>query len=285
MLSQLTPINANTWRTPTEPNYGTFVGAFGGWTCASCVMVGSELLGRSLGPDAGQPLALTINFIAAVPPGFVQVQATVVAATKSTSHVAVTVCNEQANGEADPVPAATASLVFAKRRPSEAIAGVPMPAAPPAQSVARSRFANAQVSWPSQYEHHTVLGVPFQHNAQMRSLTWTRYADALPLNFARLAAMADASLPRIYFYRDAVVPISTVTMTVQFHCDELELAAVGNDFVLVEALSHSAGHGFFDQHVRIFAHGGQLLATSTQMVWFKALTGQATQARNAATRS
>jgi hypothetical protein len=223
-------------------------------------------------------LALTINFTGPLAHGFVQVRPSVVAAGKSTAHMAAAVFAENAIGEAAPAPAAVASLVFAKRRASDAVNSLPMPPAPPAASVPRARFANDQVSWPSQYEQHMVLGQPFQPNPQMRTLTWTRYADHAPLSFARLAAMADASLPRIYFHFKTLSPISTVTMTVQFHCDAVELAAVGNDFVLIEAHCHAARHGFFDQHLRIFSTAGQLLATSTQLVWFKSQTQVQTDA-------
>ena len=267
MHTQLTRSNDTTWRSPTELGYGTFIGAFGGWTCAAGVLAATELVNSASG-DARDPLALTINFIGPVRDGLIAVEPVITASTKSTSHVSLMAWSETATEVRSPAPAASMSMVFAKRREGDRINVVPMPDAAAADSVPRARFSNDKVSWPSQYDQRMVLGTPLQANPGLRTLTWTRNADLAALSFARLAAMADASLPRIFFHYHAVSPISTVTMTVQFHCDAAELAAVGNDFVLIEATAQAARHGHFDQHVRIFSKGGQLLATSTQLVWF-----------------
>jgi Thioesterase-like superfamily len=267
MHTQLTRINDTTWRSPTEPGYSTFIGAFGGWTCAAGVLSATELVNAVSG-DALPLLALTINFIGPVRDGFLAVEPVITASTQSTSHVSLVAWHETAADVRASAPAATMSMVFAKRRDGDRIDVAPMPEAAAPDSVPRARFSNDKVSWPAQYDQRMVLGTPFQANPGMRSLTWTRNADLAALTFARLAAMADASLPRIFFHYPAVSPISTVTMTVQFHCDAAELAAVGNDFVLIEATAQTARHGHFDQHVRIFSRTGQLLATSTQLVWF-----------------
>jgi hypothetical protein len=275
MHTQLTRINETTWRSATEPGYGTFIGAFGGWTCAAGVQAASELVNAASG-DALAPLALTINFIGPVRDGFVAVEPVITACTKSTTHVSLMAWHETATEVRSPGPAASMSMVFAKRRDGDRIDVVQMPEAAAPDSVLRARFSNDKVSWPAQYDQRMVRGTPFQANPGMRTLTWTRHADLAALSFARLAAMADASLPRIFFHYPAVSPISTVTMTVQFHCDAAELAAVGNDFVLIEASAQAARHGHFDQHVRIFSKNAQLLATSTQLVWFDVKSSAAT---------
>jgi hypothetical protein len=267
MHTQITRLNDITWRSPTELGYGTFIGAFGGWTCAAGVLAATELVSAIAG-DVRDPLALTINFTGPVREGFVAVEPVITASTKSTTHVSVMAWHETATEVRSTAPSATMSMVFAKRREGDRIDAVAMPEAAAPDSVPRARFSNDKVSWPAQYDQRMVLGQPFQPNPAMRSLTWTRNADMGVLSFARLAAMADASLPRIFFHYPAVSPISTVTMTVQFHCDAAELAGVGNDFVLIEATAQAARHGHFDQHVRIFSKDGQLLATSTQLVWF-----------------
>jgi hypothetical protein len=267
MHTQLTRLNTTTWRSPTEPGYSTFIGAFGGWTCAAGVVAATELVNIHEG-DGRDPLALTINFTGPVRDGFVAVEPVITVSTKSTTHVSLIAWHESGADSRAPAPSATMSMVFAKRRPGDRIDVVPMPDAAEPDSVPRARFANDKVSWPAQYDQRMVLGTPFQTNPGLRSLTWTRNTDLAALTFARLSAMADASLPRIFFHYPAVSPISTVTMTVQFHGDATELAAVGNEFVLIEATAHAARHGHFDQHVRIFSKAGQLLATSTQLVWF-----------------
>jgi hypothetical protein len=267
MHTQLTRFNEFTWRSPTDPSYGTFLGAFGGWTCAAGVMAATELVDSNCGAER-ELLALTINFIGPVRDGFLVIEPRIVANTKSTTHVVVNSWNETQLEKSKELPAATMSLVFAKRRSGDQIEMIKAPKVMPPEAVVPARFANEKVTWPAQYDQRVVLGTPFKLNADMRSLTWTRNIDLEDLTYARLAAIADASVPRIFFYYPKVSPISTVTMTVQFHCNAAELQAVGNDFLLVEAYSQVARHGHFDQVVRVFSRSGRLLATSTQLVWF-----------------
>jgi acyl-CoA thioesterase len=241
MHIELKRINNTAWRAPTDASYGTFLGAFGGWTCAAGVLAATEMVEDTCGFER-DPLALTINWY------------------------------ESAANERSALPAATLSLVFANRRLSDHIDVIEMPDAPQPETVKPASFANEQVSWPAQYDQRLVLGTPFKPNVQMRSLTWTRNADLEAMTFARLAAMADASVPRIFFHYANASPISTVTMTLQFHCNAAELESVGNDFVLIEATAQAARHGYFDQHIRLFARSGLLLATSTQLVWFSVAT-------------
>jgi hypothetical protein len=267
MHKNFTRLNNTTWRSPTEPGYGTFIGAFGGWTCAAGVLAATELVNAAV-DDGRDPLALTINFTAPLRDGFVAVEPVISISTKSTTHVSLVAWHESEANVRAPAPSATMSLVFAKRRTSDRIDVVAMPETAAPDSVPRARFANDKVSWPAQYDQRMVVGTPFHTNPAMRTLTWTRNTDLAALTFARLAAIADASLPRIFFHYPAASPISTVTMTVQFHCDAAEIEAVGNEFVLIEATAQAARHGHFDQHVRIFTAAGRLLATSTQLVWF-----------------
>jgi acyl-CoA thioesterase len=276
MLNDLAQIHPGLWRAATDPGYRAFVGAFGGWTAAGC-MQAATLLVDSMSPQntpqPQQPLALTINFTGPVREDFVVFQPSVVASSKSTTHVAISAFSETDDGERLPAPVATASVVFAKRRVTDRIDAVAMPAVPPPESIPRLNFEFDVVSWPAQYELHLAHGVPFKPNAQMRTLIWSRDADRAPLTFARLTCMADASFPRIFFHYPTLSPISTMTMTVQFHCDAAELEAIDNDFVLIEASSNAARHGFFDQHLRMFSRNGQLIATSTQLVWFDVNAG------------
>jgi hypothetical protein len=267
MHTQLIRINESTWRSPIDPSYGTFLGAFGGWTCAAGVLAASELVDNNGGTER-EPLALTINFIGPVRDGFLVIEPSIVANTKSTTHVFATAWNEKSSNQRAQSPAATMSLVFAKRRSGDQIEVIKIPEVAPPEAIAAARFADEKVSWPANYDQRMVMGLPFTPNAEMRSLTWTRNADLGVLTYARLAAMADASVPRIFFHYPTVSPISTVTMTVQFHCNVADLQAVGNDFVLIDASSQVARHGHFDQQVRLFSRSGLLLATSTQLVWF-----------------
>ena len=59
-------------------------------------------------------------------------------------------------------------------------------------------------------------------------------------------------------------------MTVYLHASDADLAEAGSDWVMIEANAGRGGGGFYDQHARIWSRSGKLLATTQQMVWYKA---------------
>ena len=143
-----------------------------------------------------------------------------------------------------------------------------MPRCAPPESLQTIAIDGGPVTWIKQYDMRPALGNLRQRSPQMRSLTWVRLSNDRNLSFVTLTALSDASFPRIFYHYDAPSPIATVTMSVHFHAAAADLAAIGGDFVLIEASNQLARDGFFDQHVRVWSRGGDLLATSTQLVWF-----------------
>ena len=61
---------------------------------------------------------------------------------------------------------------------------------------------------------------------------WVRDIQERMVDFVSLTALADTFFPRVFLRRAVFVPIGTVSMTVYFHADAKELAAVGAGFVL-----------------------------------------------------
>lgn len=90
-----------------------------------------------------------------------------------------------------------------------------------------------------------------------------------PLDFLSLSALCDAFFPRIYIRRPKLVPIGTVSLTTYFHADGEQLASVGSDPVLGVARASHIGKGVFDQSAEVWNRGGELFATTHQVVYFK----------------
>lgn len=66
-----------------------------------------------------------------------------------------------------------------------------------------------------------------------------------------------------------MMPAGTVTLTVYFHADQAALAAQGDDHLLASARAQRFGNGYFDQVGEVWSRGGELLATTHQLVYFK----------------
>jgi acyl-CoA thioesterase len=241
---------------PMEPGYAAFAGAFGGWTAAGAVLAAQHIAAPEF-----QPLSLSIEFLKGIGPGEVAWLPQEIRRTRSVQYLRV----QTRQADAD---VATASLVFALRRHTDRIANVAAPRCAVPEALPRLALERVPVTWPERFDLRLAEGQLLQASTAMRSCQWTRFLDAQPLSHARLAALADATFPRIFFHYEQVARISTVTMSVHFHALTSEIERSGKDFVMLEAGSQAAQHGFFDQWVRIWSRAGELLATSTQLVWF-----------------
>jgi len=106
---------------------------------------------------------------------------------------------------------------------------------------------------------------------ELASLTqlWVRDRAGRALDFAALTASADIFAPRIWTRRSKWTPAGTVSMTVYFHADQAQLAAVGSGYVLAQARGQVFRNGFFDQSACLWSEAGVPLATTHQLVYFK----------------
>ena len=75
--------------------------------------------------------------------------------------------------------------------------------------------------------------------------------------------------PRVWRRRATPVPAGTVSITTYFHADAAQMAQVGTGYLLGQATGQQFRNGFFDQTAQLWSEGGQLLATSNQIVYYK----------------
>jgi acyl-CoA thioesterase len=259
---QLTATSLGTYQGHTSSAYVNLVGPYGGVTCA--VMLNAVLQH----PDRlGMPVALTVNFAAAVADGPFTVTARAVRTNRSTQHWVMEA--SQASGV---VTLATA--LFATRRETwsatetQAPQGMPLP-----ESMVR-RSTLKQPSWVQQYDMRFTQGDVFsafngQEQADSKSSQWIRDDPPRPLDFASLASMSDCFFPRIFLRRRRLTPIGSVSITTYFHADEAALAAQGERYLIGTARGQNFHNGFFDQSGEMWSHDGRLLATTHQTVYYK----------------
>jgi acyl-CoA thioesterase len=85
-----------------------------------------------------------------------------------------------------------------------------------------------------------------------------------------LASMSDAFFARIFHARRALVPFGTVTLTTYFHLGIEDLAAEDITHVLGCADAKIFNRSYQDQNGELWSPSGKLIATTTQMGYFKA---------------
>lgn len=257
---------ANRFHGHTHADYGNMVGPFGGVTAATLLHAACQHPAR-----LGDPLALTVNFAGPVAEGAFEVHASPARTNRSTQHWRIELL--QGNEVA-----ATASAVFALRRPTRHDPQIDAPAVPePAQVPQLDK--PPRVRWFGRYEMRFVTGGMPRYQQQpasddeplhdTTSTLWVRDEPPRPLDFVALAALCDVFIPRIFVRRQRATPAGTVSITTYFHADAALLAVHGARPVLASARAVNFRDGFFDQSGSVWSHDRQLLASTHQIVYYK----------------
>ena len=165
----------------------------------------------------------------------------------------------------------TATAITAVRRTTFSSIENPMPGVTRADQLQRSE--PPQLPWTHRYDMRALTGhlptVWDGTEGDTLSQMWVRDVQERHIDFASLTALADSFFPRVFLRRRTFVPIGTVSMTVYFHADTQELAALGSGFIFGQAKAQCFFNGFFDQSAQLWSDTGQLLATTHQVVYFK----------------
>ena len=248
----------------TSTDYWNFIGPFGGTSAATALRAVTEHPQR-----LGDPVAATVNFCAPIAEGGFDVHTRVVRTNRSSQHWSV----EFMQGGGDPV--LTAGIVTAVRRDSWTHRPALPPTLPDPATLAPFD-ANASLAWVGQYEMRFIEGGTILSDeipdppASARSSLWIRDARPRTLDGVSLMAMSDAFFGRIFQVQGRLPPFGTISMTTHFHASAEELAAHGSDWLAGWADARVFHRGFCDQTVELWGRAGALLATSTQMAYFRA---------------
>ena len=260
--TRLEPLGEGRYRGQTSKAYGNFNGPFGGFT-AACLL--RSVLEHPVAQNV--PVALTVNYCAAIAEGQFEIVVRQMRAGKSTQHWHV----ELRQGD---VIAATASAVMGARRDvwSHHPASMPEAGAPDAVEVF-DKFRPG--GWLNQYEMRFLAGEPDFNPREGNELKsafsklWMRDKPSRSLDYLSLACMSDAFIIRAFLARGKFVPVGTVTLTTYFHGNAETMKAQGTQPLLCTADAHVFNDGFADQTAQLWGVGGRLLATSNQIVWYK----------------
>jgi len=261
----LTGVPGEVRRGRTSDAYWTFIGPFGGASAATALRAVLEHPDR-----AGDPLAVTVNFCAPIERGEFEICVRRARANRSSQHWQVDF-RQGESGDA----VLTASIVTALRRESWHHQPARAPALPPVE-VSPAFDNRRSLSWVAQYGFRFAEGVPALGEGAIaepprsaRSLLWLQDAEPRPLDFLSLLAMSDAFFGRIFQVIGRIPPFGTVSMTTHFHAAADELAAHGDAPLAALADARVFHRSFCDQSAELYGRGGQLLATSTQVAYFR----------------
>lgn len=247
----------------THPAYANMVGPFGGVTCAALLQGVLQHPARQ-----GDPIALTVNYVAPVQDGPFELEVSVVRTNRSTQHWGMVM--RQPGG----VVASGTAVLALRRETWSAPEARPPEAAQGPEALPRAQLDDAP-PWVRAYDMRVVHGgwpQPFDGIEQpdSRSVYWVRDEPPRPLDFPALSALADSFFPRIFMRRRQYLPIGTVSLTTYFHADTALLAAQGQRHLLASARALNFRHGYFDQTAELWSADGTLLASTHQIVYYRA---------------
>lgn len=259
----LEPAGPDHWRARPSVAYRMRTGPFGGWVAA--ILLKAALAGRE---GAGQPVAMTVNFLAPITADRFEIAVTILRAARTTTFLRVEAWQTGADGAVE--VAAAALITLATRRGALSATEIAFPEA-------ARRFSDLEPLVPPaelpgflhRYEFRYDFGAPLSHQPDMRSRFWVRDRPARDLDWPGLASLCDVPFPRLFLRHGPRFPVATITMTIYFHGLAEDLAETGRDAILFDVSPRAARAGFFDQVAHVWSPRGRLLATTEQLVWFK----------------
>ncbi|MEE6139227.1 thioesterase family protein [Mycobacterium sp. 050128] len=259
---ELDVLHADTRRGRTHPEWANMVGPFGGITAAVLLHAIETHPGC-----IGEPLAVTVNFAGPVADGDFDISLRTPRTNRSSQHW---IAELSQDGDVK----TTATAVFGIRRDTWADTEARPPSAPPPEQLTPGGGPEIVVAWARLYDMRFAEGAfpgpGAQPSPASETALWVRDREQRPVDYPALAALCDVFYPRVFQRRGGVVPVGTISMTTYFHADRQELDALGGDFVLACAHADRFSHGYSDQSAQVWSRDGALLATTHQIVYFKA---------------
>jgi acyl-CoA thioesterase len=243
------------YRAYADPDNEAGTGMFGGWTAA--------LLLKSVLCDPGaqgEAASLNVNYIRRIPPK----SELTVKCVKLGGSQSVATWRADIFVESREAPSATATIVLANKRDSDGFTERAPPEAPDPNSL-------PMIHPPASFGQRVDMRawtIPFGQESS-RSANWIRERSGHPVDHVLLAYLSDAYPPRIFMRSAGPRPSSTLTLSAYFYASADELAGIGEDFILSEAVGTRAGASIIGSQLNMWSRSGALLATSEQLCWFK----------------
>lgn len=251
----LQPTGEGEWQLRADPENEAGNGMFGGWTAAA-------LLKAVLADPRveGEASALNVNYVSRIRPG---------SALRARTHPlgggrSVKTWRSELFDDGGAQALAVAHVVLTTKRESTGFTEFARPEAPDPETLPMAhppaKFGQSVDMW--------AWRSPFG-NENSHYANWIRERSGHPVDHVLLAYLSDAYPPRIMGTSPGPRGSSTLTLSVHFFATAADLAAIGGDFILNEAVGTRAESSTIGSQLRMWSRGGALLATSEQLCWFK----------------
>lgn len=260
LMMPLEAVAPGRWSTVADPAWrNPGGGLWGGYAIGLAIRV------LEAEPDAiGEALSLTLTYAAALPAGALDIRTR---RLRQGGSIGV--------WEVEIAPAGSsevgvhAIVTMARRPQTPPFAFAAMPEAPDPESLPVPVFLGASEHFGAQaLERRSLDNFPPKATGDSRTLAWVRSRRG-PLDKAILGMITDNSAPRSMYALGPNVMTTTLTLTVYLHGTVEEIAAVGDDFILVECEGRVGGGGASDERSSYWRRDGKLLATSEQLSWYR----------------
>lgn len=262
LATALTATDTGVWRGAPAPDYANMVGSFGGATTAT-------VLNAVLSDDRcqGDPVSMTINLLSAMGTGEFEVVSKLCRTGKYTQHWTLELVQ-------DGNICATATVVCGHRGDTFAYQPVAMPDVPSAEAVGM-QDGRGPLKWLERYRFGFVsggpdwTGKPKENFGASRTEVWVGDNPPRPMDYMSLAALADSFFLRLLHVRGTMQPMGSVSITTHFLANRADIAAQGSAPVLGVADAMRFQGNFHDQQMQLWSTDGKVLATGTQLVWYR----------------
>ncbi|MCP4072917.1 MAG: thioesterase family protein [Hyphomicrobiales bacterium] len=262
IATSLSPLDDGRFRCCTSQAYANIAGPFGGVTAATLMRAVIEHPERTV-----DPVAFTVNFCAALKDGDFDIFVKLQRSGKYTQHWSLEL---EQNG----IICATATMICGARGSVFSHQSGEPPQAPPPEEC-EVKETGGFLKWLERYEYRQVEGTirfssePHPELNSPRNIHWVRDHPERPLDYVSLAAIADTFILRLLYVRGTMAPMGTVSMTTYFHATGEELAVQGSAPLLGVASAERFHGNFHDQPMTLWGKDGLLLASGSQLVWYK----------------
>ncbi|MCX7585504.1 thioesterase family protein [Phenylobacterium sp. 58.2.17] len=255
----LRPAAPGRWTTFAAPEWrNPGGGLWGGYALGLCVRV------LEAEPEAsGEVLSMTLTYAAGLPSGELDVRTR---RLRQGGSIGVWEVELRPRGVEE--VGVHGMITMARRPPTPPFAFAALPVAPsPDELPSPDHPAGPLHFGASAFERRTLDGFPPTPGGDSRSLAWVRPRNGV-WDKALLAMVTDNSAPRAMYALDRVMT-TTLSLTAYLHATVEEIAALGDDFILIECEGRVGGGGASDERSSYWSRDGRLLATSEQLAWYR----------------
>ncbi|MDZ4373230.1 MAG: thioesterase family protein [Phenylobacterium sp.] len=256
----LTAVEPGRWTTLAGPEWrNPGGGLWGGYAIGLCVRV------MEAEPEAvGEPLSLTLTYAAALPSGELDIRT-----RRLRQGGSIGVWEVEVRPAGAEEVGVHAIVTMARRPDTPDFAFARMPETPPPESLPSPDSPGGSQHFGAQaFERRTAERFPPPPSSDSRSLTWVKSRRG-PWDKALLGMVTDNSAPRAFYALGPTINTTTLSLTVYLHATAAEIAAVGDDYLLIECEGRVGGGGASDERSSYWRRDGKLLATSEQLAWYR----------------